>query len=695
MNQLAVISQPWTDPDYADESAGARAEVKSWWPLMEEIRNAAVRKNAIAQIARQIGEPYKTVERKFYAFKNSGWKWAALINRAKFPARRRSTLPVAFVQYWRDLYLTNQRATSGKAMYDLLLAKLEVWEADPLNREKMIPGYVRPPKRQRQSRLPAGWSYETLMRLLPNKCTRTMIRQGPKAASEYFPNIPTTRVGLDIGQYLYFDDSLHDFSFNLTGVNGKALRPLSFNSMEALSGSFPEILLKPQIEGPNGRLELNQLDFFWFVILVLTKHGYNAETGTTLVFEWRTANVDKDSEFDERIGQVTGGKVTVDRSGKFGDPLFKSLLFGGQPSGNFRFKAPLESLFNAVRNRTGFLPAQTGRNPDVAPEENYGLHQYNERILRLVDKLPAHIATRLQSPVKEWEDVAMAIRIVHDWIDLRRDHKLQGWAKLGFKGRRYRLSLDREDWIGEREYLALPLEQRNILDQIVSKPGYFDSFDLSPREVFQSLCHRLTKLPLSVIPILAPDRAWKPFTVSPAFEIEINDPFVDSDPLVYWAKLTNAHGHEVHLQRGKKYLYLLNPFEPSRIWIAEADGSRRGTVIGTTDRINPSTRADSDDLIRLMAEHNHIRSNHSKEAVVHMAPEARRRVEMKEHNQRVLGKQPVTEEEKRQANTLKQAGRRKIDKETMLNALATDGQEETAEPLFTPDDITRLFSSEN
>jgi hypothetical protein len=96
-----------------------------------------------------------------------------------------------------------------------------------------------------------------------------------------------------------------------------------------------------------------RLDFFWFQMLVLTKHGYNATTGTTLIQEHGKANADKTGKFGELLTKVTGGAVRLDASGIWGAPEFKAMLFEGRPTGNFKYKAPIESVFNLVRNYRG------------------------------------------------------------------------------------------------------------------------------------------------------------------------------------------------------------------------------------------------------------------------------------------------------------------------------------------------------
>jgi hypothetical protein len=643
------------DPDFALEEPGARAQVDRWWPLLAGIEAAPNKEAARFAVCRQASEKEGNVRKLYYAWMKSGRDWRELIDRREYPDPRAAVLPPLFEQHIRKVYDAQKgRDLTGAQTRRKLMEQLAAWERDPLNTALAIPGYSEPPRRNSFLGYPDGWSKWSINRRLPNKYQRALRKQGPKMASQFLPSVHTTRTALQIGQVIYFDDQDHDNYVNVTGINQKTLRPQSFNAIEALTGFAFEPGLKPQIwDAKEGKVrKLDQLDFFWYVMMILTRYGYNAECKTCLIFEHGTANVDKreqskwEDHFDVMIRKVTGDNVWVDRSGIFSAPAFRELLFEGKPTGNFRFKALIESWFNLLRNYSAGLPAPTGRNRDRAPEESYGLVMANEKMLKLIDTLPRERFLALQREVLEWEDYARAHLHIVRAVNRRDDHAMEGWHKLGFTGQRYRLGID-QPWIDEKQWLLIPGETREVYRHIVTQPGYFDSYKLSPEQAYESLSHKLTKLPMWQIPLLAPPRAWEPVTVRPNLEMHVRRELIDPDPLRFYARVRTPHGHEVHLERGRTYLRLLNIFDPSQLWIAEAEGSRKGAFIGVADAILASGKLDQEGILRQVGTVAHIRSIESKDAQIAAESEMSRRLAMREHNQNVLGGNTAADREER------------------------------------------------
>lgn len=647
------------DPEFVGECAGARAEVDYWWPIVAGVEAHPGRVAGFKAMAAATGQKVGQVKKIFYLWFNAGRDWRQLIDRAKYPAPGDAAFPHAFVQFFRDLYCSLQRDQTGSEAVRQIYTRRAAWEMNPFSEELAIPGYDEAPRVNPLLGYPNGWSERNLRKLLPNKLEKAMRRQGPKHASEFLPNIYTTRVGLDIGQIIYFDDQWHDTYVNLTGVNKKALRPQSFNGLDALTGFAFEPGLKPQVwdEEKSKRTELNQLDFFWYVMSVLTTYGYNSETGTILIFEHGTANVDKrdrnktTDHFDQLIEDVTGGKVRVDRSGIWRAPAFKEMLFEGKPTGNFRFKAPIESWFGLLRNYSAALPAPTGMNRDRAPEESHGLLMANEKMLKLADSIPRERFAALKREVLEWEDYTRAHRLIVRAINRRPDHALEGWRKLGFTGIRYRLGLD-QPWIADEEWQLIPAETRDVYRHIVTRPGYNDPFLLSPEQAFESLRSKLTRLPLSKVPLLAPERAWEDIRVGDPLEMKINGEYIDSEPLRYIARVWTPQGYEVHLERGKTYKRLLNIFDPSKLWIAEAQGSRKGAFIGVANLIQPACKIDSDGIHAQLGEVAHVRSLQTKAVTVRTESEAGARLARRDYNRDVLAHGTAAERQRDEEHAL-------------------------------------------
>jgi hypothetical protein len=649
-----------TDPDFAGEKPGAQAEVHYWWPIMEAVAAAPEKTIEIEAQARAHHQSIYMVKRMYYGTPHkAGWAktghYSSLVNRAKYPDPRDASLPAAFAEFVCTRHDANQRALVGKRAIDAVMAALAAWERDPHNPDLAIPGFDTLPRRNGITGHPDGWSKDNLYRILrehSNAYTKALRKQGSKAASIYLPKVHTTRAEMYFGEVLYFDDVVIDNYVNLTGRNARALRPLGFGCMEAMTGSILEMGFKPELEkrdatgAVNGKRQLNQDEFFWFVMWNLNRHGYSPR-GTALVFEWSTANVDKrdreahEDHFDNLIRKVTGNCVRVERSGRFRNPAFRDMLFGGDGSGNFRFKF-IESYWNLFKQYAGFLAAPSGRNPNFAPEENHGLVAYNDRLLKQVDRLPRDRFLQLQRPVWEWEQMLWALRQIIEIVDHSPDHELEGWEKLQFRKQRYRLDTGSEAWMSEEAYLSLPAGERAIYDHIVRQPGYFESRRLSRREARERMTREqpLRSLPSWLIPQLAPPRMWQPCSVRQDLEIHITaaneDEFVDTDTMIFLGKVRNAHGHEINLERGKKYFRLLNVFDPSQLWIAEADGSQRGRFIGLARRVQMGGKFDAERTLEQLGEVNHIRTVESAEVRARTTASAvEARMEMREHNRQV------------------------------------------------------------
>jgi hypothetical protein len=660
-----TCDHPLADPDFALEYAESRAHIIRWWDIVTEIEKAPRTGRAIHAAAFLHGVPFRTMRNTYYAWLSGNAKntrlarrdWRALADRRKYPDPKEANLPPAFVSWVKDVAERHQRDTSFAQAYRAIMAALALWERDPFNPDAKIPGYDGPPVRNAFTGHPEGWSEGNLQkRCKSNAYEKAVRRQGPKAASKFLPSVRTTRGPdadgrcLEFGEIMFFDDEEEDLRVNLTGVNAEATRPQTFNALEALSGNLFETGEKPQIWEGGILRGLNQLDFFWFVMLVLTKHGYNATSGTTLIWELGLSTVDKrdprttPQHFNNLISKVTNGKVTVDTSGRFGAPAFKEMIFGGQPSGNFKFKSPIESWFNLLRNYQGALPAPTGRNRDMAPEEAYGLVAENTRLLKLIDQIPVETFLRLKRPALEWEDYRNYRRLVINAINSRRKHKLEGWKKLGFTGARYRLGHDKP-WIDEHDYQLIPAADRALYDQIVARRGNNEIFQLSPLEVFLMRKRQLTKLPMWIIPMVAPPRAWEPVKVTQSLEIIINDQWLDSEPLYFIAKVTTTKGLEVHLKRGETYKRLLNIFDPSKLWIADSKGS----YIGLAARVETGSKLNQEAILRQLGEIHHVKAAEDAELHARMQSEAAKRVAARKFNRDLRDGKPVTMADRMQA----------------------------------------------
>ena len=303
-------------PELSALKSEHQREVTDWLAAIAAIREAPRGSvgRVVSSICVRLNVTQGTVYRKLEAFQANGLN--GLINKAKCPS---SGLPPAFRAWVESLHLRNQRDSSGRAVQRIVIDQWSLWRrtGDP---QHALPGYITPPPSTVKG-YPSGFSTKNLNRLKPCQHNSKLTRQGTKAASEFLPSILKTRVGLRFGQVVFFDDQDYDQRIVAPGLSQKAMRPQGFNALDYLSGSFIDYVIRSRyLDADTDTVKsLNQRDFVWFVIHVLTTVGYrNDEDGTVFVFEHGTASgyandkletANGIGNFDEALAFVTGEKV--------------------------------------------------------------------------------------------------------------------------------------------------------------------------------------------------------------------------------------------------------------------------------------------------------------------------------------------------------------------------------------------------
>lgn len=612
--------------------------------------------------------------RKYYNFLAADW--TSLVNKALagpdwWNTDDKAGLPDEFVQFWRALCERNQRKCKP-AHRELL----RIWRTgqDSENRTyKSIPGYPAsplpaarcplPPAPDAFTGVPKGWSYENLQRNISDDFSLAAARQGLVAASQHARKIFKTRAGLQVGEFILFDDQEYDLRLNFLGRSGqstqrRAMRPLGLNALDLFSADSFAYGLKPTLVGDDGaKQKLKEIDMMWFVVHVLTAFGFNVERGTTFVVEHGTAAIR--SDFEERIHLVTGGKVTVDRSGIHNKPAIAA-LFEGASKGNPRFKAPLESFFNLVRNEMAMIPGQVGKDRDHCPEELHGRERENERLLKAMDLLPPDQARQLKLPVWSWPQFLLFAMEVYRRINGRTDHELEGWEKAGLVANEWRLSPELP-WMAADKFLALPAEQQQALVPFIQNaPELRRVRRLSPHEVFSAGATRLQKVSNCLLPdLLGPDFGVIR-TVRDGY-IEITDQEIDTDKMRFnaWgargpnpnpnrnpnlSPLPAPQGEgqgegQINIPNGTDLRCYLNPFNPSVLVVADAKDNR---FIAELPRQDIPTWSDVQGIERQLGAARKEQSERLQQLGVRHVDRARERVRDTTHNNDVLAGRPVT-----------------------------------------------------
>lgn len=648
-------------PDELSElKASVRTEVQQWAGILRQVYAALAlgegKVNALRRIARESHVAVGTLTTKYYAVEAKGWQ--ALINRAKNPLDRMDGLPLPFLTHWRGLMESHQRDTSGREARRALVRQWREWHKGDLT--SAIPGYNMPPPPEKFTGVPKGWSHPNLMRHAPTRYERKIRRQGTMAAKELLPSVRTTRVGVPWWSHIVCDDQWHDTYINVPGINRKMTRPLSFNALELHSGCDFTRGYKPILLDDEGkRSMLTEADFFWFILHILSEFGYrNDDIGTCFVIEHGTAGMC--DALKQAFSDLTGGKVTFSTGGILGDPLMKSMIFRGQSRGNFKFKAARESWFNLFRNCMAGLPAATGRNTQMAPEESHGLSQYNSRLLKAAEKLTPERRALLAFPVLEWSKYTALADQIAELINRRGEepeiwtHELEGWEELGYLTREIRLHSGDNEWKGIREILAVEDPDMQALAlRCMAKEGLSRGRRLSPREVFESH-HAQTPLK-KVSPfhwhLLIPNECAVECRVSEKHEIVIKDTRISPAPLVYTSEVFNQQRRRWALSTGERVRVYVNPYRPEAALVCELNDS----AIGLVQLLDRPSRADLPGMAEVYGKVRSVQGILERDTKRRAAAMTEDRQEMAAHNRRVIAGKAVTPTEYESAARFEEA----------------------------------------
>lgn len=561
--------------------------------------------------------------------------WTGLLNRRKAgPSYYRNRLiptglPEAFLDWLAEKLALNQR-DKFKTVRAQVIRQWRRWRkagGGPKSKEA-IPGYAVCPDPVYGKTIPAGWSLSNLTEKVKkhsDKRARKLVQIGSKAAAEIGPKILSTRVGTEVGQFILWDDSWNDFEVQWR--NGPC-RQLAFHALDLTSGCNVMRGFKPAGKDEKGAMEgLKYREMIWLSMCYFTTYGYHP-TGTTCICEKATATI------NDREAQIyydcTGGKIKVDTGPAGGGPGLGA-LFTGPSGGNPRWKAPLESWFNLLRNETADLlefPGQTGSNSRLnKPEGLDALKAETRALATAAAALTKDDAQLLSYGMLSHEEAMLRCNAIIDAINKRDDHKLEGWRKCGFYETRLQIA-ENLPWVPATNLLGMP---ENKARAIVAA-STSDEFALSPHEVCQAGRKKLRRISPETGALLLANLPGEERPVVSG-QLTLNMPEVDRDEeLVYGCTIRDGHGREEKMRVGDKYLVRVNPLMPEVAFLYGAQNQYQGVV----QRWNRSQRDDTDDLERQHKEKSKSYSPVLKEARRAGAPITRKETRRKELNTKLL-----------------------------------------------------------
>lgn len=499
-----------------------------------------------------------------------------------------------------------QRDDAGTEIYKMIRERARLWWRTE-NPKYRIPGFTDPLPIGAKG-YPDGLSQETIRKCGPDAYQNALAHQGRKTASTHLPSIPLSRQGVGYLERIFFDDQMYDHYITESGYKSH-MRPVGFNALDFLTGAFLDfhIRLRWWDENDDVHRSLTQREFVWFVLGLLSTVGYRTdERGTRLVFEWGTANswsseagnlvtLAGHTNFDDALFAFTDGHVTVDRSGKFNQAIWKDMLFAPKSTGNFRFKAPIESMFRAVRTHGLLLPGGTGKDAEHAPEDSAGLEREERRWLKLANTFPAHLSEAVRSNNYSFLEYHRAYRWIYAGINADPEHALKEWAECGFIAREWHWEEDAPDLWRPRSALAgLPEHVRETFEaQLSGNPGLLRTRRMSRIEAVRS-CEAdpcIKRLDPSLFHALLPLEWATHVKVRNSREIHVREPLIRgaAGDLIYSATVFNERGHRINLSPGDELLCHLDPFRPDSMIVLDQKGVPIGRAARRPDDVPPNS----------------------------------------------------------------------------------------------------------
>jgi hypothetical protein len=592
----------------------------------------------------------------------------ALIDGRKAAAGSRTNLPEVTRQWIKDQIITMQRRDAVAEVHRTVIAQWNLWRrtGDP---QWTIPGFTSPPPDAGKGQ-PAGFSVENFRRCQPDNYQKTLAAQGTIAAYRSLPSILSTCVGTRYLEYVFFDDEKPDVNVRVLGYD-RPMVPLCFHALDRLTRYpfRPHIRLRWFDTDKQTHKHLTQKEFVWYVIYLLVNEGYRAdEVGTTYIQEHGTAKVwaneklttpDGFHSFEDALRSITAHNgmpgVKIDSSGLFNRPAFSELLYGPKSSGNPRFKAPIESSFHLWRIYSQHLLGQTGRNIEMAPEENYGIAKYEKKILKIAADFPQHIRENLLSNYLTGVEFGAVAELIRMALANRDDHNFEGWGECGFVEPVWRWAEDPVGmWRNRSELVNLPDHLReHALHQQRQDSRLSDILRWSPN-VARETCLKdpaIQRLSLFDAIHLVPTAWLKPAKFNKRNFIELTEDLLPGMDLQYLPELTTLRGRTEFLREGDQVMILLNPMMPDTVLCYDQNLA----PIGTLTRNVPLGR-DSDQIELLYKQRSRIKTAYDAPVRRATQDQADRRDVVKQLNDDLIKKarldaagEPTTEHERHSA----------------------------------------------
>ena len=578
---VAEMVRPMDDSEQAAAIGGLpeaqKRAVLDWIdalrPVVEGPR--AGRGERIAAAAARMGVPAKTARNKFDALQREGWR-GLMDKRQRTAAVKMADVDCADRAAFAN-WIKGLAENYGGNVRQARKAAVAVWKAARTSKAP-IPGYSSWPIPS-LSGFPLGWSYGNLSKIAKlTKYERAVSGVGRAAARCHAPMVVRTRVGLHVGEVKMADDVWHDVDCHRLGSQREFVRFMELCILDVFSAHKEAWGGKFRIrdEATGKRVNLRESEMRFLVAHDFCNVGYWPDRCLFFVEHGTAAVGDRVAEI---LSRYSGGKIQVLTGGIQDKPALLG-SYGGRQGGNPRLKAAIESSHRLIHFAGKWLPGQTGGDSrNNLPEDHHGRERAFRELCKAFDQAAALMAPeRLQWVCNELAAPVMAAssyeKIVDEFyqiIESFTDHELEGWEEAGLLVSGFRPSLGSLDFFPYSAIATLPPHEAQAVGALLrSNPELNVSRRMSRAEAFDSERRQLRRLPVqALVEICGPDLAVERKVRNHAIAFEDADvrrgrefrfPAIARDP----------RGHEILLRDGETYNTLLNPFDPSRLFVLDA-----------------------------------------------------------------------------------------------------------------------------
>ena len=546
-----------------------RRRVRHLLAALATIHHSGKINPTIRRLAPSLQMNFYSLRRHWYAYTGGCEKadqiflpgdWRSVLD-WNYVSSEKVNLPFPFLEFWRKLGEQNQRC--WKTAWDELMQIIRTHQGFPHGRQgpqcyKSIPGFSEWPQVDAALGWPPGMSYGHLMRYKSDPFETSLVRHGRAKASALRLPVLKTRVGREFGSALIFDD--HDFDEKVL-FQRRLNRPMGFGCVEYLSAAMVKLGVKPMLfdEEENKKRVLTEREFMWFFLSVICGFGYSPNGCR---FDMENAKATIREPWLSRFQAVLGDKFIFNFGTRPGNFVKSQIAgqFSGQPKGNFRTKALVESFWSPLNNQTAMLLGQMGKDRDHAPAQLYGAEKYTTGLIRQAEERNVAL-DNLQFPFHTYQEWCRHVYEALSRINLARDHQIEGWEKCGFVRRQWRENDASEIWLEQSDFAALPETTRSIIARrLETNPRLVTVCQDSRWDVVQRFRHTLTQFPL----IHIPEILGREFALVTRHEdglavekglFSFDCAEIDSDTIHFYAR--DARGF---LREGDRFVCFVNPY---------------------------------------------------------------------------------------------------------------------------------------